>query len=126
MLIEVCKMSQKILNLTLPVVSAKVDQVLQEDAVKQNPDVLAISNLREQLMTYVVRRLPAIYVTLESEEISSLNENDPAHVTSYYPEQQLAEIEQLIQQGLLALMAVQPPYPTTTVEAVEGVSCWFG
>ena len=57
-------MSQKILNLTLPVVSAKVDQVLQEDAVKQNPDVLAISNLREQLMTYVVRRLPAIYVTL--------------------------------------------------------------
>ncbi len=117
-------MSQRILNLTLPVVSAKVDQVLKEDAVQHNPDCLAISNLREQLMTYVVRRLPAVYVTLDSEEISALD--NPTHATSYYPEQQLAEIEQLIQQGLLALMAVQPPYPTTTVEAVEEVSCWFG
>lgn len=52
---------------------------------------------------------------------------DPADVANcnYYPEQQLAEIEQLIQQGLGALMAVEPHYPTETLEAVAGVSCWF-
>lgn len=119
-------MSQRILNITLPVVSAKVDQVLMDNALKSTLDALAISDLRDRLTTYVVRRLPAVYVTLEGEEVSTLK--DPSHPTTcnYYPEQQLAEIEQLIQQGLHALMAMEPPYPTTTLEAVEGVSCWFG
>ena len=119
-------MSQRILNLTLPVVSAKVDQVLRDNALKPTLDVLAISDLRDCLTTYVVRRLPAVYVTLDSEEVGTFK--DPADVANYnyYPEQQLAEIEQLIQQGLRTLMAVEPPYPTATLEAVEDVSCWFG
>ncbi|MFM7528311.1 MAG: hypothetical protein ACKO63_07455 [Nodosilinea sp.] len=119
-------MSQRILNLTLPVVSAKVDQVLRDNALKPTLDILTISDLRDRLTTYVVRRLPAVYVTLESEEAGTFK--DPADVANhnYYPEQQLAEIEQLIEQGLRTLMAVEPPYPTATLEAVEDVSCWFG
>ena len=119
-------MSQRILNLTLPVVSAKVDQVLRDNALQPTLDVLAISDLRDRLTTYVVRHLPAVYVTLDSEEGGTFK--DPADVANYnyYPEQQLAEIEQLIQQGLRALVAVEPPCPVATLEAVEGISCWFG
>lgn len=119
-------MSQRILNLTLPVVSAKIDQVLRDNALEPTLDLLATSDLRDRLTTYVVRRLPAVYVTLESEEVGALK--DSAHVAnySYYPDQQLAEIEQLIQEGLRALMEIECPYPTATLEAVEGMSCWFG
>jgi hypothetical protein len=49
-------MSQRILNITLPVVSAKVDQVLMDNALKSTLDALAINDLRDRLTTYVVRR----------------------------------------------------------------------
>ncbi len=117
-------MSQTIVNLTLPIVSARVDEALQSSAVWHEQPIMAMPELRQKLMAYVLSRLPAVYITVESTIACSLD--DPA---SCYPDEQQRHIEQLIQQGLAALLEQRQHWaasPPSLADASLSPSHWFG
>jgi hypothetical protein len=117
-------MSQTIVNLTLPIVTAKINDALRDSPLWSEPPTMATQELHQKLTAYVLSRLPAVYITLESEVACSLD--DP---TSCYPNEQQRHIDQLIQQGLIALSEQRQSWmsrPTALADASLSPSHWFG
>lgn len=128
-------MSQVIVNLTLPIVVAKIETVLNDT----NAEILwavNVADLRQRLAAYVLRRLPVIYVTLDQATIQHIG--TPSECYSY---EQHRHIDRLIQQGLEDLLnrqpiygdsetdeapAVVPPPQTEPTDDIAMVSTWFG
>lgn len=90
-------MSQTIVNLTLPIVIAKINDVLKDPPAWNDWPSLAHSDLQQQLAAYVLRRMPVVYITLESDVA------DNFYVTNCYSHEQHLQIEQLIRQGIQLL-----------------------
>lgn len=110
-------MSQVIVNVTLPIVVAKIEAVLQAPS-PQHPGAMADNaDLRQRLTAYVLRRLPVIYVTLDQATIRRMG--TPSQCYSY---DQHRHIDHLIQQGLQALLNYEPIYAQApqTVSAAQG------
>ncbi|MBU6228743.1 MAG: hypothetical protein KGQ93_03510 [Cyanobacteria bacterium REEB459] len=119
-------MTQIIVNLTLPVVTAKINRALNALALPSEEGTALATELQEKLVAYVIRRLPVVYVTMEPAAASSVN----SCATKCYSAEQQAHIDQLIDQGLQALL-LDPVLGemATVVEALdpsETASSWFG
>ncbi|MFM7471899.1 MAG: hypothetical protein LVS60_11825 [Nodosilinea sp. LVE1205-7] len=119
-------MAQTIVNLTLPIVTAKIDRVLSALAIPDDQATPTSADLQQKLVTYVIRRLPVVYVTMERDLASSL---DHCSASCYSAEQQ-AQIDQLIDQGLQALLMDPIAQELATIaESLETsgkASNWFG
>jgi hypothetical protein len=129
-------MSQVIVNLTLPIVVAKIESVLNDNASEKCWEPSNRMDLRQRLTAYVLRRLPVIYVTLDQDSIRRMG--TPSQCYSYDQHQQ---IDRLIQQGLqtliddgrLAPLSSGENGASTAMNAKHGhlqevtlVSTWFG
>jgi hypothetical protein len=118
-------MTQAIVNLALPVIADKVKAALDDVANNSLPTQSMSHLFREELVTYVLRRVPTIYAVAESSRVGSR----PAPVHCFSKEQQ-NHIDVLIQEGIDYLLD-RPrrwePHAQSTTHGVESSpSHWFG
>ncbi|MEY3298116.1 MAG: hypothetical protein RLZZ597_1376 [Cyanobacteriota bacterium] len=128
-------MSQVIVNVTLPIVVAKIETALKDVTIEVQGEAHT-TDLRQRLAAYVLRRLPVIYVTLDQESIR--HRGTPSECYSY---EQHRHIDHLIQQGLQAILNAEPIYAegyardaaaavssanSRLSQNVAAVSDWFG
>ncbi len=118
-------MTQAIVNLTLPIVTDRIDDILAAYPLYEYRQVFAVPELRQKLTAYVLARLPVVYVTMDSGAARGL---EPAG--NCYSSDQHDQINQLIHQGIDALLGrpeVWRHHPgTERVEAEPIPSSWFG
>jgi hypothetical protein len=98
-------MSQAIVNVTLPIVVAKIETVLQDPSYPHPGTTANAIDLRQRLTAYVLRRLPVIYVTLDRDTIQRMG--TPSQC---YSCEQHRHIDRLIQQGIQTLLHDEPIY----------------
>lgn len=118
-------MTQAIVNLALPVIEKKVEAALEnasEEAIAKSGTAVA---LQEKLVAYVVRRMPAFYVTTDNARSCSME-----NPISCFSQDQQQEMDQLIYEGLQHLIARRSSWETAAQETVGGYgstpSHWFG
>lgn len=114
-------MSYTILNLALPVVNNKIDQLLLDYPVYPYQRAFAAPELRQKLVAYVLSRLPACYITLEASQVCSLESP-----LKCYSQEQLQHIEGLVEQGIVVLVDWAAARFKQEQEAVMAPSSWFG
>lgn len=119
-------MSQTIVNLTLPIVTEKIDAILAIYPLHSyGSPTLDHHDLRRRLTTYVLSRLPVVYMTMDS--VTACTLDSPA---GCYSQDQHEQISQLIYQGLEALLAQPRPRYGSQTHELAGVgsdpSSWFG
>lgn len=118
-------MSQTIVNLTLPIVTDKIDDILAAYPLYEYRQVFAVPELRQKLTAYVLARLPVVYVAMDSSD--ACNVGASGHC---YSSDQHDQINRLIHQGIDALLGRPEVWPRrTTAELVEAEpipSNWFG
>lgn len=118
-------MTQTIVNLTLPIVTDKIDNILAAYPLYEYRQVFAVPELRQKLTAYVLARLPVVYVTMDSSTAGDMT--SPGQC---YSSDQHSQINQLIHQGIEALLGrpevwQRRPSPER-VEAEPIPSSWFG
>lgn len=118
-------MTQTIVNLTLPVVTDKIDDILAAYPLYEYRQIVAVPELRQKLTAYVLSRLPVVYVAMESS--ASPYAESTGHC---YSSDQHDRINQLIHQGIDALLGRPEIWRSVTtsapVEAEPIPSSWFG
>jgi hypothetical protein len=118
-------MSQTIVNLTLPIVTSKIDDILAAYPLYEYRQVFAVPELRQKLTAYVLARLPVVYVTMDSGAACGLESTG-----NCYSSDQHDQINRLIHQGIDALLGrpeVWQRRPTPELVDAEPVpSSWFG
>jgi hypothetical protein len=119
------QMAQTIVNLTLPIVTDKIDAILAAYPLYEYRQVFAVPELRQKLTAYVLSRLPVVYVTMDSSTAC-----DMAPTGQCYSSEQHNQINQLIHQGIEALLGrpeIEQRRPSAErVEAEAIPSSWFG
>jgi hypothetical protein len=119
------KMAQTIVNLTLPIVTDKIDAILAAYPLYEYRQVFAVPELRQKLTAYVLARLPVVYVTMDSDIACDMSAKGHC-----YSSEQHNQINQLIHQGIEALLgrpeAWQRRPSAGLVEAEPIPSSWFG
>jgi hypothetical protein len=116
-------MTQAIVNLALPVVTAKIEEILAFYPAYPHQEIFASTALRQKLTAYVLTRMPTLYTTVE--DVYSCSMDKPEHC--YSPEQQQHMI-QLIREGIQHLLIQHQ----TWSEAAQSTnvplspSSWFG
>lgn len=118
-------MTQTIVNLTLPIVTDKIDDILAAYPLYEYRQVFAVPELRQKLTAYVLARLPVVYVTVDSSTAHGLESSGRC-----YSSDQHDQINQLIHQGIDALLGRPEiwrcsPGPERA-EAEPIPSSWFG
>ena len=117
-------MAQTIVNLTLPVVTEKINQLLKTYPHQPHQKLFNSPDLRQKLTSYVLSRLPVIYVTMDNNQACSLDDS-----VDCYSHEQNEHIEHLIHQGIDTLVIHRHSIkkrqnsPLTTTGAP---SDWFG
>lgn len=118
-------MSQMIVNLTLSVVIEKINDVLDESPHWNEQSALAYPELQQRLATYVLRRMPVVYVTLASEGV---DRRHPFTQGDSYDQHR--QIEHLIQQGLQTLLENSARLGSESAQVFADAggspSSWFG
>lgn len=118
-------MTQAIVNLTLPIVTDKIDDILASYPLHEYRQVFAVPELRQKLTAYVVARLPVVYVAMDSGVTG-----DMASTGQCYSSEQHDQINRLIHQGIDALLGRperwQRRASTERMEAESVPSSWFG
>jgi hypothetical protein len=118
-------MKQAIVNLSLPVITGKVEEVLHSYPLSPHQQTFSSQALREKLIAYVLRRMPTMYTTTEVTKACSIDM--PANCFSQEQHQQM---ERLIHEGIQHLMARQQSWEATAQGASLGAgaspSSWFG
>ena len=94
-------MSKTIINLTLPVVIEEIENIL--DTYPEHPYRIAFapSGLRQDLVAYVLSRIPNIYTALEETHSPSNNEE-----LIRYCSARLLQIEHLIHLGIRDILHI--------------------
>lgn len=118
-------MTQTIVNLTLPIVTDRIDDILAAYPLYEYRQVFAVPELRQKLTSYVLARLPVVYVTMDSSTAG-----DVMSPGKCYSSDQHNQINQLIHQGIDALLGrpevwQRRPNPDL-VDAEPIPSSWFG
>lgn len=118
-------MTQAIVNLTLPIVTDKIDDILATYPLYEYRQVFAVPELRQKLTAYVLARLPVVYVTMASSVAGGLDSTGHG-----YASDQQDDINQLIHQGIDALLGRPKTWRhrhgAELVEAEPIPSSWFG
>ncbi len=118
-------MTHAIVNLTLPIVIDRIDDILAAYPLYEYRQIFAVPELRQKLTAYVLARLPVVYVTMDSGAAYGLESAEKC-----YPSEQHDQINRLIHQGLDALLGRpeiwrhRPRAERVEAEAVP--SNWFG
>ncbi|WP_052050477.1 late competence development ComFB family protein [Leptolyngbya sp. KIOST-1] len=118
-------MKQAIVNLTLPIVTDKIDDILAAYPLYEYRQVYAVPELRQKLTAYVLARLPVVYVTMDSSAACEMTSTGHC-----YSSEQHAQIHQLIHQGIDALLGRPEVWQRCQgrerVETEPVPSSWFG
>jgi hypothetical protein len=118
-------MKQAIVNLALPVITNKVEEVLHSYPRSPYQQVFASQALREKLIAYVLRRMPTMYTTTEVVNACSLEM--PVNCFSWEQQQQM---DRLIHEGIQHLMARPQSWEAAAQGSALGAgsspSSWFG
>ncbi|MEL6382892.1 MAG: hypothetical protein AAFQ89_10540 [Cyanobacteria bacterium J06626_18] len=118
-------MSQTIVNLALPVITSKIDAVLDTYPAAPYQQAFASAALREKLTAYVLRRVPTLYATAET--ATACSSTVP---TNCFSGDQHIQMDRLIHQGIRHLMAHQKRREAMPQSASVGSqlmpSSWFG
>jgi hypothetical protein len=118
-------MAQTIVNLTLPVVTEKIDQILKNYPLYPHQELFDAAEMRQKLTAHVLSRLPVIYVTMDNDQACTLN--NP--LECYSPDQH-EQIEQLIRQGIETLVVnrrvIKKRQSSPLYATAEAPSNWFG
>lgn len=118
-------MAQAIVNLALPIIESKVAEVLEGVMTSTCSPRVAVHELREEVVAYVLRRMPAVYMTTERPQAML---SEPS-IHCFSPEQQTRMVE-LIHEGISHLTYCQSRWQSTVVMATQGIepapSHWFG
>jgi hypothetical protein len=116
-------MTQVIINLALRMITSKVEEVLADIGSESHQEPLASNAFREELVAYVMRRMPAVYTTTE---MSQADMNETHHC--FTPEQQ-DRIVVLVHEGIRYLnhsMSWQLAAVAATQDIEPSPSHWFG
>ncbi|MFQ4135840.1 late competence development ComFB family protein [Nodosilinea sp. PGN35] len=118
-------MTQTIVNLTLPIVTNKIDTILAAYPLYEYRQVFAVPELRQKLTAYVLARLPVVYVTMDSGAVCDMEPTGHCYSSAQHD-----QINQLIHQGIEALLGRpelwQRQRSSELVEAEPIPSSWFG
>lgn len=118
-------MAQAIVNLTLPVITSKVEEALNSITTASHQNRFAVKELREELVTYVLRRMPTVYTTTETSQMWAFEA--PIHCFS---KEQQNQMNDLIHEGIDHLMQRHPPRnaaPQAAAQSSDSApSNWFG
>jgi hypothetical protein len=117
-------MSQAIVNLTLPIVNEKIDDILVSYPLDPHRIAFRDPELRQKLASYVLSRLSVVYVTMDNDEAVCLTSP-----VGCYSSDQHEQINRLIRQGIDSLIQRQrwqPRFASDSVEPELTPSNWFG
>lgn len=119
-------MSQAIVNLALPVVTEKIDEILEHYPVAPHRETFTSMDVRQKLVAYVLTRMPALYATVEDGGTCSLS-----HPELCYSIEQQRRMKQLIHQGIQHLVSQRQLHRETLGKMATGnahltPSSWFG
>jgi len=117
-------MAQTIVNLTLPIVTEKIEQTLKNYPQHPHQELFHSPEMRQKLTAYVLSRLPVIYVAMDNTQACGLN--NPVECYSHDQHQQ---IDHLIHQGIEALVVqrrVIKKRQSSPLPAAAAPSNWFG
>jgi hypothetical protein len=117
-------MSQTIVNLTLPIVNKKIDDILASYPLYPHQQVFSDSELRQKLTSYVLSRLPVVYVTMENADACTLTSP-----LGCYSSEQHEQINRLIHQGIDSLMQHRHQFQHQAAGQADATltpSHWFG
>lgn len=94
-------MSKRIVNLTLPIVSEEIEGVLETYPEYPYQKIFANSNLRQDLVAYVLSHIPNKYTAIEDVQLPSSN-GSFFHCTS----EQRIQIERWIHLGICDILSI--------------------
>ncbi len=94
-------MAKRIINLTLVLVTKEINLLLKQSSLSIKKLFLNHKNFRQQLIEYVLSRIPNIYVAVAVEEIP-INQDDCQLMS--YSQSERQQIKNLINQGFKSLM----------------------
>ena len=118
-------MTQTIVNLTLPVVTEKINQLLKTYPRQPYQELFNSPDLRQKLTAYVLSRLPVVYVTMDNTQACQLNDS-----VECYSHEQNEQIERLIHQGIDTFIAhrhsLKRRQNSPLTAAATAPSDWFG
>ncbi len=118
-------MAQAIVNLALPIVTSKINAVLDTYPIVPHQQAFASATLREKLTAYVLRRVPTLYTIAETDKTCS-----SAVPNNCFSGEQHTQIDRLIHQGICHLMNHQQSWDATSrpvsMNSHLAPSSWFG
>ena len=119
-------MTQTIVNLAVPLVTQKIEEILNIYPSYPHQQVFNSPNLRQKLTAYVLSRMPSFYLAVD--ELKACSIRSPA---SCYTAAQHSQIDRLIHQGIEHILQqreawVENPLPEQIPEQTEAPSSWFG
>jgi hypothetical protein len=119
-------MSKTIINLAFSAVSAEAEEVLETYPHHPYQQAFSAPDLRQKLISYVLSRIPSMYVVVEE------NQEEELCAQSYncYSEKQRNDIEALIRQGIRQILQDEPDWVAKhipgEVNSALQPSNWFG
>lgn len=113
-------MTQTIVNLALPVVATKVEEILTQYPTYPHQHVFNSIDWRQRLVSYVLGRMPSVYTAMDATQFCSA-----ATAAGCYSMEQQHYMVHLIHQGIAHLVSQQRLHPETYPQA-DMASAWFG
>lgn len=88
-------MAQTIVNLAVPLVTEKIEEILNAYPCHPHQQTFTSPNLRQKLTAYVLSRMPTLYLAVDEMEACSIRSP-----SSCYTAAQHSQIDRLIHQGI--------------------------
>jgi hypothetical protein len=118
-------MAQTIVNLAQALVEYKVNEVLNSFPGSTHQAIFSGAALHEQLVAYVLKRIPAEYITTQETELCSIDT-----AINCFSKAQHHQVNQLIHEGIQHILSQdggsEPSTRATSYMAGSSLSTWFG
>ena len=118
-------MAQTIVNLAVPLVTEKIEGILDTYPTHPHQQAFNSPDLRQKLIAYVLSRMPALYLAVDEMEACSVRSPSSCYTTAQH-----SQIDQLIHQGIGHVLQQSEDWlehriPEQT-DPVLTPSSWFG
>ena len=117
-------MTQAIVNITLPLIKNKTEEILRAYPRSPYQQLFSETAWYEQLVAYVVRRMPVEYIATENKACSV---DMPA---TCFSQEQHQQVDRLINEGIQHLAshyeARKDKIAANANDGVSSLSTWFG
>ena len=118
-------MAQTIVNLAVPLVTEKIEDILNTYPIHPHQQTFTSPNLREKLTAYVLSRMPALYLTVDEMEVCAVRSPSSCYTTAQH-----SQIERLIHQGVEHILQQRDAWVESRLpEQIDPIltpSNWFG